>query len=373
MDEKYMKMALNLAEKGRGHTSPNPMVGAVIVKDGRIIGQGYHEKCGGSHAEINAFDSAAESVEGACLYVTLEPCSHYGKTPPCAEKIIEKKIKRVVAAMKDPNPLVAGRGLEKLKSAGIEITSGVLEEEAKKLNEVFIKFITSREPFVHLKAAMSLDGKIATSAGESQWISCEESRKEVHELRGRYSGIMAGVQTVIKDNPSLTCRIGGGKNPIRIIADSRLRIPLESKVLTEQDKALTVIAATEAADKKKCLELEKRGVKVLILPEYKGHVSLKALMVELGKMDIDSILLEGGGMLNYSALEEKIVDKVSIYTAPILLGGEAAPSPIRGEGVKKLSDAVRLREMNYYLIGRDIKIEGYIDKAEEVEHVYRDR
>jgi diaminohydroxyphosphoribosylaminopyrimidine deaminase/5-amino-6-(5-phosphoribosylamino)uracil reductase len=364
MDEKYMFRALELANKARGFTSPNPLVGAVIVKNDRIIGEGYHKKRGENHAEINAFDSAKESVEGATLYVNLEPCSHYGKTPPCADKIIEKKIKRVVVAMTDPNPKVAGRGIEKLKAAGIQVDVGILKEQAALLNEVFIKYITKNVPFVHLKAGMSLDGKIATRSGQSRWITGGESRKEVHQLRAYYSGIMAGIQTVIDDDPELTCRDYEGSNPVRIVVDTKLRIPLDSKVLLNQENAPTIIATTESADKEKLARLETMGVKILTIPEYEGHVCLKSLMQELGNMEIDSILLEGGATLNYSSLKENIVDKVSIYIAPMLIGGQLAPSPVGGEGVLHLSDAVKLTNINYSQVGKDIKIEGYIGGGE---------
>lgn len=356
-----MKRALELAEKARGLTSPNPLVGAVIVKDGRIIGEGYHMKCGENHAEVNAFNSATEDVEGATMYVTLEPCSHYGKTPPCADKIIEKKIKRLVVAMTDPNPKVAGRGVEKIRAAGIQVDLGLLEEESARLNEVFINYIVRKVPLVHLKVAMSLDGKIATHTGESRWISGEESRKEVHMLRAYYSGIMVGVQTVIEDDPELTCRIFEDRNPVRIVTDTKLRIPLHSKVLKNQDKAKTIIATTNKADKEKLQELKDKKIEIIILPEENGHVSLKALMRKLGDMEIDSILLEGGATLNYSALEENIVNKVSIYIAPILIGGKTSPSPIGGQGIKVLSDAIKLNNINHSIIGNDIKIEGYIE------------
>lgn len=363
MDEEYMKIALTLAGEARGLTNPNPMVGAVIVKNGKIIGKGYHKKCGENHAEVNAFNSATESVEGAVMYVTLEPCSHYGKTPPCADKIIEKRIGRVVVAMLDPNPLVAGRGIEKIRAAGIEVKVGVLENEAMKLNEVFLKYIITKEPFVHLKTAMSLDGKIATSSGESRWISSIESRNEVHNLRAYYSGIMVGVQTVIKDDPELTCRNSNGTNPIRIIIDSRLRIPLDVKVLTNQSEAKTIIATTQNADSTKFKELSERSIQIITVPEYKGKVCLKSLMKELGKQNIDSILLEGGATLNFSALEEEIVDKVSAYIAPIFIGGESSPTPIGGSGINKLAEGIKLTNMKCSTIGKDIKIEGYIEKS----------
>lgn len=365
IDEQYMKKALLLAREAEGSTSPNPMVGAVIVKNSKVIGMGYHKKAGEPHAEINAINSATESVEGATIYVNLEPCSHYGKTPPCADKIIEKKLGRVVVGMLDPNPKVAGSGVEKLRLAGIPVLTGVLEEESMKLNEVFIKFISTGKPFVHMKAAMSADGKIATVAGKSRWISCEESRKETHGLRGRYSGIMVGVQTVIADDPELTCRNNQGRNPLRIIVDSTLRIPLQARVLMQQDAAPTLIATTGRADKKKLKKLTEMGIQILVIPEKKNRVDLELLMKELGKREVDSILLEGGASLNYAALEAGIVDKVSIYIAPIIIGGFAAPSPVGGEGVADLDLVYRLRDINMKSIGSDYRIEGYIEKGEK--------
>ena len=265
MHEKYMEQALDLAEKGKCYTSPNPMVGAVIVKNGKVIGSGYHEVCGGNHAEVNAIESAIESVEGSTIYVTLEPCSHHGKTPPCADRIIKEKISKVVIAALDPNPQVAGRGVEKLRNAGVEVEIGVLEEESIVLNEVFMKYIIDKEPFVLMKTAMSLDGKIATKTGESKWISSEDSRNEVQELRRYLSGIMVGIGTVLADDPELTCRIDEKKNPTRIIVDSKLRIPLKAKVLKNQDKAKTIIATTKEMKKsKQALEIENLVLKYYI-------------------------------------------------------------------------------------------------------------
>lgn len=249
LDEVYMRMALDLARKGKGWTTPNPLVGAIIVKGGRVIGQGYHQKYGQPHAEVNAIASAKEDVTGATLYVTLEPCSHFGKTPPCSDLLIDKNIKRVVVGTLDPNPLVAGKGIERLRSNGIEVVTGVLEEESQKLNEIFIKYIVTKEPFVVMKNAMSLDGKIATVTGESQWISGESSRKQVHSLRHELAGIMVGIETIIKDDPQLTSRTLNSRNPIRIVVDSQLRIPIASKVLTQQDKAKTIVATTRRANK----------------------------------------------------------------------------------------------------------------------------
>jgi diaminohydroxyphosphoribosylaminopyrimidine deaminase/5-amino-6-(5-phosphoribosylamino)uracil reductase len=359
-----MQMALELAEKGRGAVAPNPMVGAIIVKDGRIIGAGYHEKFGEGHAEVNAIRSATEDVAGATIYVTLEPCSHYGKTPPCSDKIIEKKIGRVVIAALDPNPLVSGRGVKKLQAAGIEVVTGILAEESSRLNEIFMKYIVAKEPFVVMKAAMSLDGKIATRTGESQWITGPAARERVHQLRSALSGIMVGVQTVITDDPQLTSRIPGGKNPLRIIVDSTLLIPLEAKVLQNQELAKTIIATTERADRNKAALLEAAGIELLTVPAKDGRTDLKVLMRALGERGIDSILLEGGATLNFSALQANIVDKVQVYIAPKLIGGETAKTPVGGEGIEKLSQAFGVLDLKASSVGEDILLEGYLAKNE---------
>ena len=361
IDEMYMERALELAAKGRGTTTPNPMVGAVIVKNGRIIGEGYHIRAGEGHAEVNAFKNAVEDVTGATMYVTLEPCSHYGKTPPCADKIVEKKIGRVVVGALDPNPLVAGRGIEKIRNAGIPVITGVLAERSIALNEVFMKYIVTKRPFVLLKAAMSLDGKIATAEGESQWISCETSREEVHRLRHELTGIMAGIGTVLADDPMLNCRIPGGKQPVRIIVDSHLSIPEESKLVCSAKEFPLVVAAVENSDAAKKERLEEQGVKVIeVSADDAGHVDLNILMDCLGEMKIDSILLEGGGRLAEGALKAGIVDKVQFYIAPMLIGGESAKTPVEGRGFAALSEAWHISNWKAEVIGDDIKITGYI-------------
>ena len=354
-----MKYALELARKGEGFVNPNPMVGAVIVKDGAVIGEGYHRRFGQPHAEVEAFRSAKESTEGATLYVTLEPCSHYGKTPPCADLVIEKKVKRVVVGILDPNPLVAGRGIRKLQDAGIDVTVGVLEEECRKLNEIFLKYILDKKPFVLMKAAVSLDGKIATAKGESKWISGEKSRERVHKSRGKYAAIMAGINTVLEDDPQLTCRVEGKKSPIRVIVDSNLRIPLESKII-KTAKDVPVIVATISDDLNKIKYLETMGANVLRVEQKDGRVDLDCLVSKLGEMNIDSILIEGGGTLNYSALEAGIVDKVELYIAPKIIGGTNAKTFVEGLGISKLSDAFNVNFNEVSKVGEDILIEGYI-------------
>ncbi|WP_080146939.1 bifunctional diaminohydroxyphosphoribosylaminopyrimidine deaminase/5-amino-6-(5-phosphoribosylamino)uracil reductase RibD [Marinilactibacillus piezotolerans] len=364
MDKKYMNIALVLAEKGKGFTAPNPLVGAVIIKNEKVIGQGYHQKAGGPHAEVHAINNVAESVEGATMYVTLEPCSHYGKTPPCVDLIIKKKIKRVVVAATDPNPLVSGRGLKKLKEAGIEVTTGVLEQESNHLNEVFNKYITTGFPFVVMKYAMTLDGKIATETGDSKWISSKAARNHAHLLRGYLTGIMVGIDTVLKDDPQLTCRVPGYLNPTRIVLDSRLRIPEQANLLKDQDHAPTIILTTKKASSEKTKILESRNIEVLTVPELDGRIDLKQAMNVLGERGIDSILLEGGGTLNGAALEAGIVDKVNLYVAPKLIAGEMAISPVRGQGVDNISETFNINKINYQSLGKDLLIEGYLEKRE---------
>lgn len=365
MDYKYMKRAIELSKLGIGYTYPNPLVGAVIIKNGKIIGEGYHAFYGGPHAEINAFKNAIEDVKGATMYVTLEPCSHYGKTPPCAEAIVRNGIKEVVIGMKDPNELVSGRGIEILKQNGIKVTLGVCEEEIRNLNEIFIKYITSKLPFCILKTAMTLDGKISTVTGDSQWISNEISRQYVHEIRHRVAGIMVGIGTVIQDDPSLTTRLkdkkgGKGRDSSRIIVDTRARIPLEAKVLNLDSDAKTIIATTELASKSKIQALKEKGAEIIMTPIKNRGVDLSYLMKELGKMNIDSVLLEGGSTLNYSALEEGIVDKVISFISPKIIGGTDAKTPVGGEGKHSIKNAIMLENIKVSSFEEDIVIEGYI-------------
>lgn len=353
--EDYMRYALSLAEKGRGRTSPNPVVGAVIVRDGVIIGEGWHKKCGENHAEINAFENAAargNDVSGAEMYVTLEPCSHYGKTPPCAKAIIEKKIKNVYIGILDPNPLVAGRGVRMMEDAGILVEHGILEEECRRMNEIFLKYITTKRPFVVMKTAMTLDGKIAAYTGDSRWVSCEESRQIVQKMRNSLTGIMVGIGTVLTDNPQLTCRIPNGRDPVRIIADSSLRIPTEAKVLKDEN---CIIAAADSCDREKRQQL---GERVLIVKEQDGHLDLDDLMQQLGQRGIDSILLEGGGTLNEAALRAGIVDRVVTFIAPKMIGGSQAKTPVEGQGIEKMSQAIRLENIEITKIGEDLMIQG---------------
>lgn len=357
-DIRYMRIALSLAAKGAGSVNPNPLVGAVIVHNNTVIGNGYHEHYGGPHAEINAMSNAVGSIKGATIYVTLEPCSHHGKTPPCADALINAQISKVFVAMVDPNPLVAGQGIEKLRENGIEVEVGLLETEARELNRVFIKYIETQKPYVVLKSAMSLDGKIATYTGNSKWISCEKSRQYVHTLRNELKGIMVGVNTVITDDPELITRLdnGKGRNPVRIVVDSRGRIPLAAKILQNPHDNPIIIAATAQFPERKRVFLEESGHMVLILPEANGQVDLISLMDELGKLKIDSILLEGGGTLNESALKSGIVDEVQFIIAPLLLGGRDAISPVEGIGFKTVDDGILLHQLTTRQLGNDILV-----------------
>lgn len=356
MERKYMERAIELAKKGMGFTSPNPMVGAVVVKNGRIIGEGYHEKCGELHAERNALASLTESAEGATLYVTLEPCCHYGKTPPCTEAIIQHKIGKVVIGSKDPNPLVAGKGAALLRQAGIAVVEDYMRQECDAINPIFFHYITAKRPYVAMKYAMTMDGKIATRTDASKWITGEVAREHVQQLRHEYRAIMVGIETVLKDDPMLNCRMEGGKDPVRIICDSHLRIPLNSKIVQTAGEVSTVVATLkseeDALSKQKALK--DAGVKVLVLPEKDGHIDLSALMDELGEQSIDSILLEGGGTLNESALKEQIVHKAYVYVAPKVFGGVDAKTPVGGIGVETPNQAYHFQLTECKKLGGDI-------------------
>ena len=360
-DEKFMREALRIARNAEGCTSPNPLVGAVIVKDGKIIAEGWHRQAGTPHAEIHALNMAGDLSRGATLYVTLEPCSHFGRTPPCTQAIINAGISRVVAAMSDPNPKVAGHGFELLRAAGIAVEVGLLEAEARRLNEVFLKWITRRLPFVTMKFACTLDGKIATVAGESQWISSEESRRFTHHLRDISDAILVGVGTVLADNPSLTTRLVVGKNPVRVIVDSNARTPLESKVVADKS-ARTIVAVTANAPPDKVRALKLRGVEVITAGNFE-RVDLTALMHALAEREITSVLVEGGGTIHFSMLRARLVDKVLAFIAPKLIGGSRALSAVGGEGFAKLSDAVELNDITTTTLGADILISGYVKEA----------
>lgn len=363
-DEKYMWLALDLARQGTGRTSPNPMVGAVIVKDGEIIGTGYHEGAGRPHAEVNALEVAGERARGATLYVNLEPCVHQGRTPPCTEKIIAAGLRKVVVSMVDPNPLVGGRGIEELSRAGLKVKTGVLEEKAHKLNEVFVKYITTGLPFILMKTAMSLDGKTATREGYSRWISSERSREHVHRVRDQVDAIMVGVGTVLKDNPRLTTRLEGQgevRNPVRVIVDSQGRLPLDCRVARTAGGIPTILAVTEKAPREKIQELKGLGVEVFMEQGRQGQVDLGALMKYLGEKEITSVLVEGGSTLNFSLLQEGLPDKVMFYIAPLVIGGSSSPTPVGGQGVALLEDAWKIKGLEVRTMGEDIILSGYLD------------
>ena len=358
-DSEYMQLALQLAKKGCGFVSPNPMVGAVIVKNERIIGSGYHERYGEAHAERNALASCGESPVDATMYVTLEPCCHHGKQPPCVDAIIKSGIKRVVIGSRDPNPLVAGKGIDILRHHEITVTEHVLEDKCNELNDVFFHYIRTKLPLVVMKYAMTLDGKIATYTGASRWITGEETRAYVHTLRHCYSAIMVGVGTVLADNPLLSCRTENGRNPIRIICDSRLRTPIDSNIV-KTAKEIPTIIATCCNDYEKHLPYKHNGCRILLIDEDNGHINLNALIKHLGEEGIDSILLEGGSTLNWSALQSGIVHKVNAFIAPKLFGGQSAKTPISGLGFPLPSDGIVLKSQQIRQIGEDILIEGDI-------------
>lgn len=359
-----MHRALTLAELAKGRTSPNPLVGAVVVKDGKIIAEGYHKKAGGPHAEIHALDAAGKNAQGSTLYVTLEPCCHWGRTPPCTDTIIKSGIAHVYVTHLDPNPKVAGKGIKELEKSGIKTTVGICAEAAETLNEVYIKHISTGYPFVILKTAMSLDGKIATSTGESQWITSESSREKAHEIRDQVDAIIVGIGTILSDDPALTTRLPGkkGKDPIRIVLDSHARTPLTARVFNPNSLAKVIIAVTPHAPKKNIALLKERQAEIIVIPDKDGRVCFKTLMQTLGERHITSVLVEGGGKVNASAFESGVVDKVMCFIAPKFIGGIKAPGIINGDGIKRLIDAPELQRLSITQINNDLLIEGYINK-----------
>ncbi|MGE4549379.1 MAG: bifunctional diaminohydroxyphosphoribosylaminopyrimidine deaminase/5-amino-6-(5-phosphoribosylamino)uracil reductase RibD [Intestinibacillus sp.] len=357
-DQEYMRRALALATRGEGRVCPNPLVGCVIVKDGRIIGEGWHEQCGGAHAERNALGNCTEDATGATLYVTLEPCCHWGRTPPCTDAILEHKIARVVVGCVDPNPKVAGCGIAILREHGIEVQVGVLESECHDLNEIFFHYITHKTPFVVMKYAMTLDGKIATCTGDSRWITGEPARAHVHRMRNRLSAIMVGVGTVFADDPLLTCRKDGGRDPVRIVCDSYLRTPPDSCLIRTARQTRTILAAVERGASAEALEAA--GAEVLLCEERDGRVDLNDLMEKLGAQGIDSILLEGGAELHFAALSAGIVQKVQAYLAPKLIGGVEAKTPLGGAGIARMAQAIPVHHMTVTQLGEDFLLEGLL-------------
>ena len=365
-DHVYMKRALFLASRGKGKTSPNPMVGAVVVKHGRVVGEAYHHQAGQPHAEILALEQAGLRARGGTLYVTLEPCCHSRKrTSPCVPRVIQSGISRVCVAMRDPNPEVSGKGMKMLKQAGIDVSEGLLEENARQLNERYQQWITSGRPFLILKGAMTLDGKIATHSGQSKWITSELARQDVHRQRSHVDAVMVGIGTVKADNPELSARglrqtiqRRKGRQPIRVVLDSHLRIPITANVLTWVHEQPTIVCTTKAASPKKIQTLKDRGVQVWIIPQKNGRVSLKAALDKLGKVGISSVLLEGGSMLNATALHEGLVNQVRLYVAPTLLGGQNAKSLIGGASPDSMKQAWQLVNPELKKIGQDWLVVG---------------
>ncbi len=361
MSEDFMLRALQLAKRGKGRTSPNPMVGAVLVKNGRVVGEGFHPRAGEPHAEIFALRQAGENARGATLYVTLEPCNHYGRTPPCTKAIIAAGVAEVHMAILDPNPLVAGGGKKELEAAGIRTVVGEHENEAKKLNEVFLHWVTTGRPFVIAKFAASLDGKIATRTGESRWITGPEARRYAHELRDQVDAILVGVNTIIKDNPELTTRLEKKDvhHPLRVVLDSRGRAPLAARVFDPDLPGRTLVVTTEAMPQKTRQALSERGIEVLVPPADRGQVNLPALLHELGAREVTSVLVEGGSTVLGSFFAHGLVNKVVTFIAPMIIGGQEAPTAVGGSGVERLADAWRLKEIEVTKVGEDLLITGY--------------
>ncbi|MGI6033459.1 MAG: bifunctional diaminohydroxyphosphoribosylaminopyrimidine deaminase/5-amino-6-(5-phosphoribosylamino)uracil reductase RibD [Coriobacteriales bacterium] len=360
-DEDYMRRCLELAVCGAGHVSPNPMVGCVIVRDGEVLAEGYHHVYGDLHAERDALSHLDGGAKGATAYVSLEPCCHYGKQPPCVDALIEAGITRVVVGAGDPNPLVAGKGLKKLKAAGIEVTTGVLEDECRHVNRVFFHYIQTKRPYVVMKYAMTLDGKIACRTGEARWVTGPEARRRVHEQRNWLSSIMVGIGTVLADDPLLTCRVDGGVNPVRIICDTHLRIPLDSQIVATAGEVKTLVACCDTPTEK-TEALEEAGVEILQLPSTDGHLDLDALMDEVGGRGIDGILLEGGAGLNAAALEAGIVQEADVYIAPKFFGGTEAPGPIAGLGCATPDEALQLSDVRVERLGEDLLVSGKVER-----------
>ncbi|MCD6218895.1 bifunctional diaminohydroxyphosphoribosylaminopyrimidine deaminase/5-amino-6-(5-phosphoribosylamino)uracil reductase RibD [Candidatus Calescamantes bacterium] len=356
-DKKFMREVFHLAEKGRGTTSPNPMVGAVVVKGNRIVGRGYHKRAGSPHAEVIALKEAGEKARGAILYINLEPCVHYGRTPPCAPRIIEAGVKRVVISMLDPNPKVKGRGVAMLREAGIDVEVGIEEEKARELNEFYIKHITTGLPFIILKWAMSLDGKIATYTGDSRWISGEKARVFVHSLRNQVDGIIVGIGTVLCDNPILTVRkVPAKKQPLRIIIDPTLSFPLNARMLKEKGGDVLIFTCCNGYKNKKENFLMEN---VEVIPCGKERVDIENMLKILGKRGVTSLLVEGGNRVFTEFLEKGLVDKIYAIVSPVLLGGEKALTPFGGKGVERVEEGIRFRKIRWLFRGEDVIMEGY--------------
>jgi diaminohydroxyphosphoribosylaminopyrimidine deaminase/5-amino-6-(5-phosphoribosylamino)uracil reductase len=372
-DRDYMRSVLRLASRGRGNTSPNPMVGAIIVKRNRVIGKGYHKRVGSPHAETLALKEAGEKATDATIYVNLEPCCHRDKkTPPCTDAVIRAGVKKVVIGMVDPNPKVSGGGINILRKAGIKVITGILEEESRRLNEAYIKYITTGIPFVILKIASSLDGKIATGSGESKWITGEQSRKIVHRLRSEVDAVMVGIGTVLMDDPMLNVRLIKGRNPHRLILDSQLKISLTARILNPElnlslglshpvpSESKTYIVTSSDAPEDKIIALEKKGIRIIPADSKEGYIDLPLLMKELGNIGIMSLMIEGGSETNASALRAGIIDKVLIFLSPKIIGGSNSKGSVGGTSPERLTDAIILKDLRFRRSGEDLLIEGYL-------------
>lgn len=360
-DQIYMRKALDLAKLALGRTSPNPVVGAVIVKDGQIVGEGYHQKAGTPHAEIHALRQAGEQAAGATVYVTLEPCSHFGRTPPCADALIKAGVQKVVIACLDPNPQVAGQGAQKLMDAGIEVELGIMQAEALLVNEAFFKYIQTGQPFVAIKTAMTLDGKIASKTGDSRWITSPDARAYVHQLRNTYDAIMVGIGTVLHDDPRLNTRleIEDTRDPVRVIIDSQLDLPVNSQIVRTSREQRSMVFCSSQADIQKQTNLEKAGCEIIRLDHAGAFLPLNRILYYLGSQGICSLLVEGGGQINASLLEGQLVDKVYSFIAPKIIGGNDAPSPVGGQGLSLMKEAWELRSIDIKRFAKDILITGY--------------
>ncbi len=357
--EYYMKIAMQLALKAKGRTSPNPIVGALVVKKDRIVGRGYHKRCGLAHAEVNALDAAGTLSKGASLYVTLEPCAHFGRTPPCVDRIIKSGIKEVIVGMLDPNPLNNGKGIHVLRQNKIKVHVGVLEEGLRKFNEVFIKYISKRMPFVAVKVAESLDGKIATSRGDSKWITSDKSRFLAHRLRQDYDAVMVGVNTVLRDNPKLDAWFSS-RQPMKIIVDSQLSTPRDANVFSTKNKVIVVTLASRPGQETENRKMLSEKASILEVKEKEGQVNLKDMMKKLARLEITSILVEGGGTLIGSLFDEALVDKVLFFISPKIIGGKEAISSVMGKGIARIEEAIRLKSVRWKRSGEDFLIEGYV-------------
>jgi diaminohydroxyphosphoribosylaminopyrimidine deaminase/5-amino-6-(5-phosphoribosylamino)uracil reductase len=365
-DETWMRHAVNLAERGRGAAEPNPLVGAVVVRDGGVVGAGWHRKYGEPHAEVNALAEAGDAARGATLYVTLEPCCHHGKTPPCTDVVLRSGVRRVVVAISDPFPEVSGKGVAALRAAGLVVEVGTCAAEARRLNAPYLKLIDRAMPYVHAKWAMTLDGKIATRTGDAKWISNDAARRRVHELRGRMDAVVVGIGTVLADDPLLTARPPGPRTPARVVFDSRLRLPVESRLVRTAREAPVIAATADKVDPDRAVALEACGVEVLHVPAPDGRPGVEPLLRELGRRRFTNVLVEGGGTVLGSFLDARAIDEFHVFVAPKLVGGAAAPSPVAGQGVATMAEALSLAEWRVEQIDGDVLLHGWTAGAGSV-------